>query len=88
MNVKHAKIGNASGCSLTAYSMILRQSDGWYLYGISGAFEITGDTWHPSIDEAMEQAAYSYGILEGDWKNFDLSDGEDVLNTIRKIYSQ
>jgi hypothetical protein len=37
-----------------------------YRFAKDGAF--AGDTWHPDIQEAMEQAAFEYNGAVGDWR--------------------
>ena len=29
--------------------------------------EFCGDTWHPNVKEAFEQAGFEYGLVEGDF---------------------
>ena len=40
-----------------------------YRYGAGGEF--AGDTWHESIEDAMEDAKYEYEIGEGDWQQVE-----------------
>lgn len=41
-------------------------SEGYYLYSFPEA-GIEGDTWHPTIQEAKEQATYQFGLLDLEW---------------------
>jgi hypothetical protein len=35
--------------------------DGIFLWRNTAGGDFAGDTWHPSVDEAREQAAYEFG---------------------------
>jgi hypothetical protein len=37
-----------------------------YRYTLKGEF--VGDTWHPTVDEARQQATYEYEDSLGEWK--------------------
>lgn len=41
---------------------------------LGGAF--AGDTWHPSVEEAKEQASYEFGASLGEWQEIP----QDVSN--------
>src|SRR5438132_9574654 len=48
------------------------ESRGWLLvrYTLDGTF--AGDTWHETIDDAKNQAAFEYGDAVGDWQEAHL----------------
>jgi hypothetical protein len=41
--------------------MIDERPDGIFLWRYTASGDVAGDTWHRSIDEAKEQAAYEFG---------------------------
>lgn len=45
--------------------------NGYYLlYLDEDGAEMT-DTWHESIDRAMDQANFEFGLVPGEWKHLD-----------------
>ena len=43
-------------------------SDGaFFLYRFSADGRFGGDTWHPNVEEAKEQAVFEFGELLSDW---------------------
>jgi hypothetical protein len=42
-------------------------SDGFLLEWAGPTAADSGDTWHPTIEEALEQAEASFGIKPSDW---------------------
>lgn len=39
----------------------------FYLFRLDAQGNCVADTWHPTLEEAMEQAAFEYGIGPVDW---------------------
>lgn len=53
-----------------------------YRYTLNGEF--IGDTWHPNIREAKEQAEYEYADALGEWKEIPSTlKTEDYINYIK-----
>jgi hypothetical protein len=53
----------------TAYVEIHEGGDGGYmLFHYDNEGQEGADTWHPTLDEAKEQAKFEYEIEEADWK--------------------
>lgn len=42
--------------------------DSCYLFGIDEAGRVLSDSWFVTIEEAIGQAEYEYGVLPSDWK--------------------
>ena len=49
--------------------VIEEDPDGFFLYRYTEDGRAVGDTWHQSVDEAKEQAAFEYGHLLTGWRN-------------------
>ena len=48
--------------------LILEQAPGAvFLWRLSAALEEISDTWHPTVEEALEQANFEYEGVLGDW---------------------
>jgi hypothetical protein len=43
--------------------------------------EFAGDTWHESVEDAMGQAEFEYGVALGAWRPVPAHVQEDVLKT-------
>lgn len=51
-----------------ALTVVIEANDeGILLLRFDKCGEFCGDTWHQSIDEAMEQAHFKFGISTSDW---------------------
>jgi hypothetical protein len=48
--------------------IIEQSSDGTYLFRFDAEGTWSGDTWHMSIDDAREQAAFEFEGSLGEWK--------------------
>ena len=59
--------------------LIGRQPDGIFLYEIQPSGEM-GDTWHPSVEEAQQQANFQVGSTVGPWRAVSA----EFANTVRK----
>ena len=44
-------------------------SDGFYLMSMSMDNQDVNDTWHPSLQDALEQALYEYNVQVDDWED-------------------
>jgi len=63
----------------TAAVLVIEETqEGFFLTRLSEDGELAGNTWHPSLDEALEQVAYEYGETATDW--MDVPD--DVSNVV------
>lgn len=52
----------------TASMLLIEENDdGVFLYRLSEAGNILGDTWHLTIEDAKHQAQYEFEGLVGDW---------------------
>jgi hypothetical protein len=52
-----------------ALTLEIRSSDdGVFLISIPEGGGASGDTWHPSVEEAMSQAEAQFGVPPGAWK--------------------
>jgi hypothetical protein len=43
-------------------------NNGYYLIYLDANGSEMNDTWHESIDQAMDQANYEFGLLPGEWE--------------------
>lgn len=57
---------------------------GVYLYRYRVDGECVGDTWHPTIDQAKEQATFEYGDLLQEWQEIP-SDVDMVSYGIERL---
>jgi hypothetical protein len=48
-----------------------------FLYRYTSKGEPVGDTWHPTVEEPIEQAQYEYGEILGPW--IEVPAGRDAL---------
>lgn len=48
--------------------LISSASDGVYLYRYADDGTYSGDTWHPVLEEADEQADFEFGTALGEWQ--------------------
>ncbi|MBI1877522.1 MAG: hypothetical protein HYR94_04705 [Chloroflexi bacterium] len=48
--------------------VIEEKSEGVFLFRFAADGSFGGDTWHMSIDDAKNQAAYEYGDMLGRWE--------------------
>ena len=48
--------------------VIEQKPDGIFLYRYAPDGTFAGDTWHQSVEEALEQADYEYGHLVARWQ--------------------
>ena len=64
--------------------LIEHRPDGVFLYryAVDGTF--AGDTWHPTLDEAREQALFEYGDALGKWRPIPA----DALDAANYAFSQ
>ena len=51
-----------------ALVLIEQTEEGFFLYRYSGAGEPGGDTWHQSVEEAKDQAAFEFGESLAPWQ--------------------
>ena len=42
-----------------------------YLLHVNQEDKVINDTWHPSLQDAIEQAKYEFNVEPSDWKNLD-----------------
>jgi len=56
-----------------------------YRYTTEGIF--CGDTWHASVQEAMDQARYEYGDVLGGWCEIPLSEADAVAYALAETRS-
>lgn len=54
-------------CETPVWVEIVQQDDAFYLLRKNAYGESIADTWHLTLEEAKEQAAFEYGIIERDW---------------------
>lgn len=47
---------------------IEKNEDGFFLFRATSQGTIISDTWHASVQDAMEQAAFEYGEAVGPWR--------------------
>lgn len=64
--------------------VITQAPDGYSIdrYAADGA--TAGDTWHPTFDEAIGQAAWEFGDLVGEWSAIPEGEG-DPISFVRRI---
>jgi hypothetical protein len=49
---------------------ILEEKDGFFLVSESSHVHFSGgDTWHPTLEEAMAQAEHEFGVKPSEWKS-------------------
>ena len=49
---------------------ILEEKDGFFLVSDSSHVHFSaGDTWHPTLEEAMAQAEHQFGVKPSEWKS-------------------
>jgi hypothetical protein len=49
---------------------ILDEKDGFFLVSESSHLHFSGgDTWHPTLEEAMAQAEHQFGVKPSEWKS-------------------
>lgn len=76
-----AQVGSSPGVLMpNADFIVMKESDNGFRierYTNGGGF--CGDTWHPSIEEAKDQAKYEYEDGLGDW--IDVPDGVEDIKT-------
>jgi hypothetical protein len=48
--------------------IIEEKADGVFLFRFTGDRRCVGDTWHESVDQAKQQAAFEFQGLLSDWK--------------------
>jgi hypothetical protein len=65
--------------------LIEESEDGVFLFRIGSGGEPAGDTWHPSIEEAKEQALFEYGAGLGNWSEIPLAVPDVVHHCIGAI---
>ena len=53
--------------STAAHVEISEASTGFSLLHYDADENCVADTWHPTLDEAMDQAKFEFGIEEADW---------------------
>lgn len=46
---------------------IVEEDERFFLRHFSGDGDCIADTWHPTVDEAKEQALFEFGILADQW---------------------
>jgi hypothetical protein len=55
--------------AITIDLKILEEKDGFFLVSQSNHVHFNGgDTWHPTLEEAMAQAEHQFGVKPPDWK--------------------
>jgi hypothetical protein len=57
--------------STAVYVEISEASTGFSLFHHDADGSCVADTWHLTLDEAMEQAKFEFGIGETDWVSID-----------------
>ena len=50
------------------YLLIEELDEGHFLFRFAGDGSDGGDTWHESFEDALEQAAFEYGLTEDSWQ--------------------
>ena len=48
--------------------VIEEKPDGFFLFRLTADGSVAGDTWHLSLNDAKQQAAYEYGDGLGEWR--------------------
>ena len=69
---------------LAGVALIEEKPDGVFLLRYTGDGEFSGDTWHRSVDDAIEQSQFEFGNALGEWKVVP----EEVENTVDFALSQ
>lgn len=64
--------------------VIEETTDGFYLYRYTDKGDFSGETWHPSLKEAKEQAGFEYEDSMGDWREVP----ENVKDPVEYALSQ
>ncbi len=58
--------------------LFIEASEGFFLYRYTRHQDFGGDTWHPSLEEAQEQASFEFGSSLLGWSEL-ASDVEDPI---------
>lgn len=56
--------------------------EGFFLFRYTNEGEIAGDTWHMTLDDAIEQAKFEYGIDANQWTDIP----DDVTNIYEYLF--
>ena len=69
--------------------VIEKESEGnVFLYRLTRSGEAGGDTWHPSVEEAKEQAEYEYGATLDEWRDVPTTQADARAFAVRLITEQ
>jgi hypothetical protein len=50
------------------YVLVEQLDEGHFLFRFASDGSDGGDTWHQSLEQALEQAAFEFGLTEDAWK--------------------
>lgn len=56
-----------ASCEVPVYVEIVQHEGAYYLFRNRADGVCIADTWHLTVQEAKEQAAFEYGITDDDW---------------------
>jgi hypothetical protein len=59
--------GAAAGLAICQYG-----EDGFYLFGCDAEWKEVTDTWHQTVEDAMEQAEFEYEGVAQTWQRHEL----------------
>jgi len=63
----HVHIGKSVNPTIGLAICKYENEDGYYLFGCDSNWKSVADTWHETVEEAIEQAEWEYGDLSGAW---------------------
>ncbi len=58
------EIGPAKGLAVCG-----RPGDGFFLFSCDGSWSVIADTWHPTAEEARQQAEFEYEGVSNTWQH-------------------
>ena len=70
-----------------SFLVLLQTEEGVYLDRYTKTGDRCGDTWHTSVQEALEQAEYEYGERLGEWQVVPESESEAVDFVMARLKS-
>lgn len=65
---RHTGVGVVGAGEVTRVEIVSEEGS-WFLMRYNGVGQIIADTWHPSMDEAKQQASFEYEL--GEWSEVD-----------------
>ena len=69
--IKVGELEEIAKLPLSAWVEIEEGESGVYLYRYSANGECVSDTWHASVNEAIEQAEFEFDIKRTDWEEIE-----------------